>query len=161
MTPWRYNDFKSIILSHHRLSPWAISLKWVPQNTIDNKSTLVQVTVNIRQWAIARAIVEPDQCRPLALLGYDELNLAGEFRDEKGNGCQNSNRRRLIGLSEARSHDLLIDSPMHYHWTFLANLGRLSLTNLTEDQWASLSNPGDKMVFQTMDCLTLRDWLFD
>ena len=46
----------------------------MPQNSIDDKSTLVQVRVGaIRQQAITWANVDPNLCHHMAWLGLNEL----------------------------------------------------------------------------------------
>ena len=58
------------------INGWGISreftLKWLPQDLSDDKSTLVQVMGGaIRQQAITWANVDPDLCRHMASLGID------------------------------------------------------------------------------------------
>ena len=51
-----------------------VTLRCMPQNTINDKLILVQVMLGaVRQQAITSANVYPDLCHHMALLGDDEL----------------------------------------------------------------------------------------
>ena len=58
------------------------TLRWMPQDLTDDKSTLVLVMTNIspiRQWAITWANVDPDLCCHTASQGHNELKGNSSF----------------------------------------------------------------------------------